>query len=163
MPLSNGALTPREERFCHEYPVDFCGKKAAIRAGYAEKSAHVRASRMLTKPAIKARMAEVVRALCKNADINIERVLREYKGLAYADLREICEWGDGIGVRLFDSWELPDHAAAAVKKIKCRETQTTYHRKDGTEETVVFRETEAEMHGKCTPLDRLAQYLVSLV
>jgi len=33
------ALTPRQERFCEEYLVDFNGSAAAIRAGYAAGSA----------------------------------------------------------------------------------------------------------------------------
>lgn len=42
-------LTPQQERFCQEYAVDYNGTNAAIRAGYAEKTAASQASRLLKK------------------------------------------------------------------------------------------------------------------
>lgn len=42
-------LNDKQKRFCHEYIKDHNGKQAAIRAGYAEKSAEMQASRLLSK------------------------------------------------------------------------------------------------------------------
>ena len=48
------ALKPKERAFVREYLRDLNGTQAAIRAGYAEKTAPARASRLLRMPKIKA-------------------------------------------------------------------------------------------------------------
>lgn len=48
------ALTPRERLFVREYLADLNGTQAAIRAGYAGKSAAAQASRLLRKEAVRA-------------------------------------------------------------------------------------------------------------
>jgi phage terminase small subunit len=56
----DGNLKPRDEQFCQEYIVDYNGSKAAIRAGFPEKSARIRACELLAKPDIQARVAELL-------------------------------------------------------------------------------------------------------
>ena len=41
-------LTPKQEKFCRQYVVDFNGAQAAIRAGYSVKTAKEQATRLLT-------------------------------------------------------------------------------------------------------------------
>lgn len=48
------ALKERERLFVREYLVDLNGTRAAIRAGYSEKSAASQASRLLRKPEVRA-------------------------------------------------------------------------------------------------------------
>lgn len=52
-------LTAKEERFCQEYIIDYNATKAAIRAGYKEKSAAVQGSRLLKKDNVAARVCEL--------------------------------------------------------------------------------------------------------
>lgn len=54
------ALSAKIERFCAEYIVDFNGTRAAIRAGYAEKSAAQQASRLLKNDEVSARVRELL-------------------------------------------------------------------------------------------------------
>lgn len=65
-------LTAKQQRFCDEYLVDLDGTKAAIRAGYSQKTAGVIASENLKKPNIRAyidqRMAEKEEALVAKQD-----------------------------------------------------------------------------------------------
>lgn len=49
----------KHERFCTEYIKDTNGKQAAIRAGYAERSAEMQASRLLRNDKVKQRVAEL--------------------------------------------------------------------------------------------------------
>ena len=49
----------KHERFCTEYVKDMNGKQAAIRAGYAERSAEMQASRLLRNDKVKQRVAEL--------------------------------------------------------------------------------------------------------
>lgn len=65
-------LTAKQQRFCDEYLIDLDGTKAAIRAGYSEKTAAVIASENLRKPNIceyiDQRMAEKEDALIAKQD-----------------------------------------------------------------------------------------------
>jgi len=64
-------LNARQEAFCREYLKGNGGADAACRAGYAQVSAHVRATRLLGKPHIRARIgelrAEVAERSCQDA------------------------------------------------------------------------------------------------
>lgn len=56
---ASSGLSAQHERFCHEYIVDYHQTKAALRAGYSEKSAAVTACRLLKKAKILARVREL--------------------------------------------------------------------------------------------------------
>ena len=52
-------MTEQQELFCREYLVDRCGTQAAMRAGYAERSAKTTACRMLALDRIKVYIARL--------------------------------------------------------------------------------------------------------
>lgn len=52
-------LTPKQERFCVEYLVDYNATQAAIRAGYSAKTARSQGQRMLTNVDIKSKIDEL--------------------------------------------------------------------------------------------------------
>lgn len=52
-------LTPLQERFAQEYPVDRNGTAAYVRAGGSRKGAAVAASRLLTQPNVMERIAKI--------------------------------------------------------------------------------------------------------
>lgn len=74
-------------RFVSEYLIDLNGKQAAIRAGYAAKTAEVQASRLLTLPKVAAAVAEGQAKRLDSADLSAVRVLEEIRRLAFADVR----------------------------------------------------------------------------
>ena len=51
-------LQDKQRRFVSEYVIDLCGAQAAIRAGYAKRSARQTASHLLTKHDIRALVQE---------------------------------------------------------------------------------------------------------
>lgn len=53
-------LSPKQDRFCKEYLVDFNATQAAIRAGYSQKTAYSIGQENLKKPEVQARIAELV-------------------------------------------------------------------------------------------------------
>lgn len=65
-------LTPKERRFVWEYETDWNGTRAAIRAGYSEKSAAVTASRLLKKAKVAAYARVRAREQYKAMNINRE-------------------------------------------------------------------------------------------
>lgn len=52
-------LKKKHERFCQEYIIDYNGTKAAVRAGYEERSARQQATRLLSNASILARVREL--------------------------------------------------------------------------------------------------------
>lgn len=57
-----GTLTAKQKRFVQEWMVDLCGTRAAVRAGYSEKSAANTASRLMKDPDVQAYRNELLKA-----------------------------------------------------------------------------------------------------
>lgn len=72
-------MTPKQARFVTEYIKDHCGKQAAIRAGYSEKSAESQASQLLKLPKVAEAIAKADGKAAENAGITREWVLRGLK------------------------------------------------------------------------------------
>lgn len=85
------------------------GTKAAIAAGYSEKSAHVTASRLLRNPKVQALIAETTESILDSLDISTERILKERARLAFFDARKLFDKdGRRIPIHMLDA----DTAAA---------------------------------------------------
>ncbi len=72
-------LTDKQEMFCREYIVDFNASKAAIRAGYSEKTAKEIASQNLTKLNIQERIAILMKERTERVEIDADWVLESAK------------------------------------------------------------------------------------
>lgn len=72
-------LNPRQAAFVREYLVDFNGKQAAIRAGYAAGSAEVQASRLLTVAKVQQAIKAGQQKLAEATETEAEWVRRRLK------------------------------------------------------------------------------------
>jgi terminase small subunit-like protein len=72
MPLKN-----KQRVFVDEYVTDFNGKRAAIVAGYSEKSARFIASENLTKPNIAAAIDEKMKQSAKRNEVTLDLLISE--------------------------------------------------------------------------------------
>lgn len=68
-------LTPKQELFCQEYIVDYNGTQAAKRAGYAEKTAAVQASRLLKNANVLSRVRAIQKERLDKLALTQESVL----------------------------------------------------------------------------------------
>ena len=66
-------MISKQERFCQEYVRLNNGTQAAINAGYAKSGARTEASRMLAKPNIAARVAELQAEIKARTMLDVER------------------------------------------------------------------------------------------
>lgn len=89
------SLTARQEAFVREYLVDYCGKAAAVRAGYGEAGAAVRAVDLLKHPEVSAAIGQARKALTARVEASAERVVEEAARLAFAQPDELSAWGRG--------------------------------------------------------------------
>lgn len=107
-------LTGKQEAFCQAYLIDFNGAKAARLAGYAEDSAHVEASRLLSNANIQARITQLRQEMGKNFNITRERIAQEYARIGFMDIRNIFD-KDG---RLKSPENWSDDEAAAIAGLE---------------------------------------------
>ena len=76
-------LNAKEDRFAREYVVDLEKKKAAIRAGYSERTAGAQATVLLRRPRVIDRIAELQAALAGRMDLTangvVEQLMKDHK------------------------------------------------------------------------------------
>ena len=78
-------LTDKQEKFCYEYVLHLNATKAAINAGYSEKTAKEIGCENLTKPNIRARIKYMQDNLAETAQLSALRVLKEHEKIAFND------------------------------------------------------------------------------
>jgi len=134
--MSAHKLHVKEAAFVREYLKEQHVTKAAIKAGYAEKSAHVTGSRLLKKPNIIEAITKAQGKIMDKVDIQVGHVLKVIKGILTFDPRDLYypdgsvkppnEWSDevALAVQGFETMELFEgngdakHAFGMIKKIK---------------------------------------------
>ena len=107
-------LNARELTFCSEYVIHGHKAKAAIAAGYPEKSAHVTASKLLKKAKIQAEIARLRAPAMEKCGVTLERVIAEMAKLAFYDPRNLFE-SDSSPKQVKD---LDDETAAAIAGVE---------------------------------------------
>lgn len=95
------SLTPKQERFCSEYLLDFNAKEAALRAGYAETTAYANAHKLLKKPAIRARIVEMNDKVEKKNIATAEEVREFLTQVVRGEVTEQVPIFVGAGVQQF--------------------------------------------------------------
>ena len=109
-------MTPKQRRFVEEYLVDLNARQAALRAGYSDRSAHSYGCQLLRRSEIKAAIEAGLAVRSRRTRINGDQVLTELGRIAFADLRDVVEWGPE-GVILKSSNSLTPDAARAVAEV----------------------------------------------
>ena len=71
-------LTAKQERFCQEYVIDSNGTQAAIRVGYAERSAQMQSSRLLSKDIVRSRVARLQARAARVAGLSAAFVIEGF-------------------------------------------------------------------------------------
>lgn len=150
-------LTPKENRFVHEYLVDFNGIQAFVRAGYKSKSRSAianRASRayeLLHKPHI-ARVIEKRKAeLLEKIDVETIQMLREAKRLSLSDPAKLF---DEKG-NLKSIHEIDEDTRRCIASI---EVEELFEGRGKNKETV-GRLKKVKLWDKNAALDKLFRYL----
>ena len=88
-------LSGKEERFCQEYIVDYNATKAAIRAGYSERSAATQGCRLLKNDNVASRVRELQEEYIKERCFTEkDRVLKELWDVfeKASQKTEVMEW-----------------------------------------------------------------------
>ena len=84
-------LTPKQQRFVAEYLIDLNATQAAIRAGYAKKSADVEGSRLLVNAKVSAAVATAQAKRSERTEIDADYVLA-----SIVDTMERCKQAEPV-------------------------------------------------------------------
>ena len=115
-------MTPKQKRFCQEYLISLNATEAAIKAGYAKKSARSIGQENLTKPDIKN---------------YIDEKLQEIEDSKIMDAKEVMERLTAIGRR-----EVSEHQVVTLRN---KTEKWVPIGEDGTLKKMVIESEEAEV------------------
>lgn len=146
------ALNERQRQFVNEYLVDLNATQAALRAGYAERSAAVTASRMLKNPKIQELIQERRDALAEALDVDQTRVLRELAIISFSDIRRYFRMAADGYLEVCDLTELPRELSAAIESFQMIRTPQP----DGLPDKVTMR---LKLHSKTRGIEMLGRHL----
>ena len=107
-------LNPKQRRFIAEYLKDQNGTQAAIRAGYARRSAKEQACDLLTKPNIRSAVDKALAEISRKAEVTRERILQSLLNIAEFDPRKLYN-PDGT-IKLMS--QLPDEIALVIASVE---------------------------------------------
>ncbi len=79
-------LTIQQQAFVEEFVVDFNQKRAAIKAGYSERSIAAISSQLLSNPKIKKAVVERLQELGNEREILRERILKQLGKAAFIEM-----------------------------------------------------------------------------
>lgn len=134
-------LNDRERIFCLEYLIDQNSGRAAIEAGYSEKTARSYACELLEKPHIKKYIAKRLAERMEKLEIKGEEVLRRLDLIGGIDIGDMMDENNCLlpvkdmpahvrqcisGIEVFEEWDWqdnPDDPNAPRVKVKIGETK----------------------------------------
>ena len=93
-------LTLQQETFIKEFHLTGNAQQSAIKAGYAESSAHVTASKMLKNAKVLARLDQLRKETDEVYGIRKQDLIDELKAIAFGHIGELLDWtGDEVTIK----------------------------------------------------------------
>ena len=148
-----GELTPKQERFCEEYLIDYNATAAAIRAGYSAKTAHVIGQENLRKPAISERLSTIRKQRSEIIQVDAVKVLTELCKLGFSNMGDFIKPQED-GSFYTDFSKLTREQSAAIQEITVEEYM------DGRgEDARPVKRTKFKLADKKGALELIARHL----
>ena len=147
-------LNDRQEKFCYEYVLHLNATKAAINAGYSEKTAYSIGSENLKKPEIQERIRRMQDNLSETSGISALRVLKEHEKIGFTSIAHLHRtW-----ITRTDFESLTDDQKSAIKSISTKVVKANIGSKDEPE-IVDVEYVKIELFDKQKSLDAINQML----
>lgn len=121
--VDENGLNEKQRLFCEEYLIDLNGRQAAIRAGYAPKTAEITASKLLTVAKVSAYIDKRMAVLSKRTGVTQERIMRELARIAFIDPTELINMSEA---ELQDDTSADDRSVIQSVKVKKIPTEDGY-------------------------------------
>jgi phage terminase small subunit len=151
------SLPEKYARFVEEYLIDLNETKAAIRAGYAESSAHKQGYRMTRNVQVKAAIEAGKAEISKRNMINQDEVIKELALIGFADMADFIKIDESGAIYAIPLDGLAEGKSRIIRKVKekriIRSTQGTKDKPDGDQ--ILESTYEFELCDKVTSLRAL--------
>lgn len=144
-------LTPKQKAFIDEYLVDLNATQAAIRAGYASRTANRTGTRLLSNVVIAAKIQAALEARSKRVQVEADDVLRELKRIALSDLRQAFDENGNLK----PIHGLPEDIARAISGLEVDELFEGH----GDDRERVGRTKKVKFWDKTKALELLGKHL----
>jgi phage terminase small subunit len=152
---SPSELTPKQERFCREYILDYNAARAARESGYSEESARQIGSENLSKPYIQAYITLLESDLATTLGITKSRVLNEHAKLAFSSIAHLHNtW---IERKDFDT--LTDEQKASIAEISTQTRTEKIYKGTKDEALVDIDYVKIKLYDKQRSLDSIRKIL----
>ena len=145
--IINDDLSSKQSLFVYEYMVDGNATRAAIAAGYAEKSAAVTGSQLIRNAKVSAEIARRRKEVLNPLAVTFERVVKELARLSFVDPAEF--YNENGDLKLIH--EMPEDVRRALCGME------TELRGVGDENALPVIVKKLKWHDKRTALDSLAK------
>lgn len=139
-------MTDKQILFCKEYLVDLNATKAAVRAGYSDKTAKTTAHELMSKDEVAEEIQRLFDERASKCGVTSEQVLKEFVSIGMSNIKDYMD--DEFDVKNLS--EIPDYKAKAIKSIK-----KTVIEGEGFNKTVI----EFQLHDKIAGLNNLGKHL----
>ena len=154
--IENIELTPKQERFCYEYCIDFNATQAAIRAGYSEKTAKVIACENLTKPYLQAKIKQMQDNLAETAGISKLKVINEHIKMAFSSIAHL----HNTWIKRKDFETLTEDQKACIAEIDTKiKTEYEYNADTEKKEPIRVEYVRVKLYDKQKALDAITKML----
>ena len=148
-PKKHRSLPPKQELYCQAFVVGATGVAAVTAAGYTGDLPRQH-ERLQIQPKIKKRIAEITREHLKNFDVQPQDIISELARIAFSDIRNYLDIGDGQDLRVSLAKITADQARAiaSVERTESRNGAVTL---------------KFKLHDKVRSLELLAKNLGLLI
>lgn len=143
-------LTPKQQLFIREYIVDLNATRAAIRAGYSEKTANEQGNRLLANVSIQKAIKNELEKKLNKLDILSDKVINELKKIGFADINDFLSFNEN-GVVLNNSDNVD---GTMINEVTSVTTENTIKNGTNTRTQLKFK-----LHDKLKALEMLGRYL----
>jgi len=151
---SDRRLTEKQKIFCREYIVHLNATRAAIAAGYSEKTAESQGSRLLSNVKVADYIQELMDTRAEKLEITADRVLQEIAKLAFSNMEDYVTFNDD-GTASVDLSKLNREQAAAIQEITVDEYVDRSIDEDGER----VKKIKFRLSDKGQNLERLGKHL----
>ncbi len=89
------ALTPKQRRFCEKYVACLEAKRAAIEAGYTERSATVTSTRLMKRPEVRQYITMLQAEAAERNNVTVDEVIEKLRE-TYVDAKKANQNGPAV-------------------------------------------------------------------
>lgn len=148
-------LNDQQKEFCRHYIYDWNGTKAAIKAGYSPKAAHIQAHRLLKNDKVKKYIAHINNNLEEVAGVSRLMILQEHMKLAMSSIAHLHKtW---IVREEFEN--LSETQKACIQQIETQTRNVPVWNDDGEMEQVQVDYVKIKLYDKQKSLDSINRML----